>query len=191
MSARRWRVLFDPDATAEDLAHATKAARDIGEQAIARLRRDGINREQLYACKAEGRDGTRLPGCVKIYLPPPDGRCGIGSRAAHRRARSVSVLPGVRCPPPAARLPAPQRLPGRGSATAPTRRISAHRRFVKPRPTGSDAAPGARQPGFSRDRCPRVGRAGVARAVDSAPLRHRSGRRAGRGGLSQSGRRSR
>ena len=76
-SARRYRVLFDPDAIAEDLAHSTKAARQIGEQAITRLQRDGITRQQLFACKAEERDGTRLPGCVKTYLPQPDGRCGM------------------------------------------------------------------------------------------------------------------
>lgn len=77
MSSRRWRVAFDPGAIAEDLAHATKAVRQIGEQAVARLDRDGIVREQLYACKADGRDGTRLPGCVKTYLPWPGGRCGM------------------------------------------------------------------------------------------------------------------
>lgn len=77
MSARRYRVIFDPDAIAEDLAHATRAAREIGERAVARLQRDGITREQLHACNAEERDGTRLPGCVKTYLPQPDGRCGI------------------------------------------------------------------------------------------------------------------
>jgi hypothetical protein len=76
-AARRYRVLFDPDAIAEDLEHATKAARQIGEQAVTRLSRDGITKEQLYACKAQERDGTRLAGCVKTYLPWPDGRCGM------------------------------------------------------------------------------------------------------------------
>ncbi|MGN6276976.1 MAG: hypothetical protein ACTHNP_13760 [Solirubrobacterales bacterium] len=28
------------------------------------------------ACQAEGRDGTRLGGCVKPYIPWPDGRFG-------------------------------------------------------------------------------------------------------------------
>jgi hypothetical protein len=28
------------------------------------------------ACQAEGRDGTRLGGCVKTYIPWPDGRFG-------------------------------------------------------------------------------------------------------------------
>jgi hypothetical protein len=70
-AARRYRVIFDPDAIAEDLAHATKAVREIGEQAVTRLGRDGITRENLYACEAEARDGTRLPRFVKTYLPWP------------------------------------------------------------------------------------------------------------------------
>jgi hypothetical protein len=87
-TVRRYRVLFDPDAIAEDLAHATKAARQIGEQAVDRLKRDGISRAQLFACKAEERDGTRLPGCVKTYLPWPDGRCGMVFELASTRTAS-------------------------------------------------------------------------------------------------------
>ena len=77
MTARRYRVLFAPDAIAEDLEHATTAARKIGETAVARLGVDGIAADQLISCKAEGRDGTELPGCVKTYLPWPAGRCGM------------------------------------------------------------------------------------------------------------------
>jgi hypothetical protein len=77
VSARRFRVVFDSDAITEDLAHATKAAREIGERAVRRLERDGITSEQLHACKAEERDGTHLPSCVKTYLPQPAGRCGM------------------------------------------------------------------------------------------------------------------
>jgi hypothetical protein len=70
-------VIFDPDAIAEDLAHATPAARQIGQEAVQHLGREGILREQLRPCRAEERDGTRLPGCVKTYLPAPAGRCGM------------------------------------------------------------------------------------------------------------------
>jgi hypothetical protein len=28
-------------------------------------------------CEAEGRDGTRLPACFKVYLPEPDGKFGM------------------------------------------------------------------------------------------------------------------
>lgn len=31
----------------------------------------------LRNCDAEGRDGTSLSGCVKVYLPPPAGRFGM------------------------------------------------------------------------------------------------------------------
>ena len=30
----------------------------------------------LRRCEAEARDGTRLGGCVKHYIPQPDGRWG-------------------------------------------------------------------------------------------------------------------
>jgi len=30
----------------------------------------------LRPCDAEARDGTRLGGCVKLYIPQPDGRWG-------------------------------------------------------------------------------------------------------------------
>lgn len=29
----------------------------------------GIPKSRLMACRAEGRDGTRLGGCVKTYIP--------------------------------------------------------------------------------------------------------------------------
>ena len=74
-------------------------------------------------CQAEGRDGTRLGGCVKTRVPWPDGRWGIvlvpiatrdgTTRAARARLR--------RTPPD--RTLAPERLPGRPPATA--RRLNA------------------------------------------------------------------
>lgn len=107
MSARRYRVLFAPDAIAEDLAHATAAARQIGQAARARLERDGITREQLHPCKAEERDGTRLPGCVKTYLPPPDGRCGMVMqlRVDEHGPLLFCLAFGIRHPPRDSRRP--------------------------------------------------------------------------------------
>jgi hypothetical protein len=46
------------------------------------LERDGAPIEQLRACHAEGRDGTRLGGCLKLYVPPPAGPWGIVFRFA-------------------------------------------------------------------------------------------------------------
>ena len=103
-----YRVIFDPDTIAEDLAHATKAAREIGEQAVARLQRDGIPKDLIYACNAEGQDGTRLPGCAKTYLPAPDGRCGMvfalrGDEHGHPFMFCLAF--GVRHPPRDSRRP--------------------------------------------------------------------------------------
>ena len=70
-------VGFDEDALEEDLAHLSGSA----EEALRAFhkgvqRRGGIPRSRLMACQAEGRDGTRLRGCVKTYIPWPDGRFG-------------------------------------------------------------------------------------------------------------------
>jgi hypothetical protein len=70
-------VGFDDDALAEDLEHLPAAA----EEALRVFRKTaqregGIPHSKLMACQAEGRDGTRLPGCVKTYIPWPAGRFG-------------------------------------------------------------------------------------------------------------------
>lgn len=31
----------------------------------------------LRRCDPEGRDGTKLPACFKVYLPAPDGKFGM------------------------------------------------------------------------------------------------------------------
>lgn len=70
-------VGFDTDAVAEDLEHLPAAAEEVLRAFRKTLRREGgIPRSKLRACQAEGRDGTRLPGCVKTYIPWPDGRFG-------------------------------------------------------------------------------------------------------------------
>lgn len=68
---------FDDDALAEDLNRLPASA----EVALRSFRKEvrrggGVPRSRLMACQAEGRDGTRLGGCVKTYLPWPDGRFG-------------------------------------------------------------------------------------------------------------------
>jgi hypothetical protein len=70
-------VGFDDDALTEDLERLPVSA-EIALRAFRKeLRRDGgIGRSRLMACQAEGRDGTRLGGCVKTYIPWPDGRFG-------------------------------------------------------------------------------------------------------------------
>ena len=56
--------------------HATEAARKAIERAIAHLSADGVPVGALRPCDAEARDGTRLGGCTKLYIPQPDGRWG-------------------------------------------------------------------------------------------------------------------
>jgi hypothetical protein len=68
---------FDDDALAEDLDRLPASA----EVALRSFRKEvrrggGVPRSRLMACQAEGWDGTRLGGCVKTYVPWPDGRFG-------------------------------------------------------------------------------------------------------------------
>jgi len=60
----------------DDLARANKAGRAAIELMIQRLKADGAPAAWLKRCDAEARDGTRLPGCVKLYIPQPIGRWG-------------------------------------------------------------------------------------------------------------------
>jgi hypothetical protein len=73
----RFSVRFDDEAFAEDLAHATHAGRRVAHVERERLEHDGILVAELQACESEARDGTRLPGCVKSYLPQPQGGWGM------------------------------------------------------------------------------------------------------------------
>jgi len=75
-------VRFDALAWAEDLARSTEAGRGAGIAARRRYERGGVPRSELRPCDPEGRDGTRLPNCVKAYVPHPDGRFRIVFRAA-------------------------------------------------------------------------------------------------------------
>ncbi|HET8814978.1 MAG TPA: hypothetical protein VFM51_08480 [Solirubrobacterales bacterium] len=70
-------VGFDDDALREDLAHLSASAEEALRLFHKEVRRlGGIPKSRLMACQAEGRDGTRLGGCVKTYIPWPDGRFG-------------------------------------------------------------------------------------------------------------------
>jgi hypothetical protein len=75
-------VAFDDLAWQDDLSRATGSARRIGEETRSRLEREGQSVDALFACDADARDGTSLPGCVKVYLPPPSGPLGFVYRIA-------------------------------------------------------------------------------------------------------------
>jgi hypothetical protein len=65
----RYAVRFD-----DLLFGATQAGQRVSRQARRRLEGDGASPRELAPCQAEHREGTRLPHCVKTYLPEPGGR---------------------------------------------------------------------------------------------------------------------
>src|SRR3954464_2640662 len=68
---------FDAEAFREDESRATPAARAAHEAARRDYEARGIPRSLLRPCDAESRDGTELPQCLKVYLPPPAGPFGM------------------------------------------------------------------------------------------------------------------
>jgi len=74
---RRARAQFDVDAWDEDLGRATPTGRKAAEAARREYEQRGIPIAQLRRVAEHGSDGTELPDCAKVYLPPPDGRFGM------------------------------------------------------------------------------------------------------------------
>jgi hypothetical protein len=71
-------VEFDEYAIAEDLSHHPPVAHTALELFRREVERDGgLSSSRLKRCAEEGRDGTRLAGCVKTYIPWPTGRFGL------------------------------------------------------------------------------------------------------------------
>lgn len=64
------------DELAEDLTHATEAARAAIKAVVDELRDGGAPVDWLRPCEAEARDGTELADCVKLYIPRPAGQWG-------------------------------------------------------------------------------------------------------------------
>lgn len=86
-------VAFDEMAWHEDLRRATGSAKRIGEETRSRLEREGQAIDALFACDEEARDGTSLPGCVKVYLPPLGGPLGLVFRLAKGETDgSISII---------------------------------------------------------------------------------------------------
>ncbi|MGE5335940.1 MAG: hypothetical protein ACM3JL_00785 [Nitrososphaerota archaeon] len=73
----RFPARFDADAFREDMARATPAGQRTAESAKRGYEADGVPFSDLRPCDEEGRDGTALPRCFKVYLPPPVGRFGM------------------------------------------------------------------------------------------------------------------
>ncbi|MGD9734481.1 MAG: hypothetical protein AB7V58_02550 [Solirubrobacterales bacterium] len=85
-------VGFDDDGLDEDLAHLPASAEEALRGFQKELRRlGGLPKSRLMACQAEGRDGTRLGGCIKTYIPWPDGRLGAVFIAVTHPNRPVAL----------------------------------------------------------------------------------------------------
>lgn len=97
----RFEVWVVDEVLGEDLVRCTPAARAAIEPMVATLRDEGAPREWLLRCEEEGQDGTRLKGCVKLYIPQPAGQWGAvlaGDKEATKPAL-VLIAVGERHPP--------------------------------------------------------------------------------------------
>jgi hypothetical protein len=77
-------VRINPDTWAQEVDRYRKGAapRLAAERERRCLERDGIGLSVLERCAAEGEDGTRLEGLVKVYVPirdaaPSERPCGF------------------------------------------------------------------------------------------------------------------
>ncbi|HEX5309761.1 MAG TPA: hypothetical protein VFW38_11860 [Solirubrobacteraceae bacterium] len=98
---------------------STPAGRQAAEVARRDYERGGVPIEHLRRVQEHGRDGTVLPDCAKVYLPPPTGRFGMIFRAimVEDGPRLAFLAFGVRHHPQDSRRPtvyqlAHQRLHG-------------------------------------------------------------------------------
>ena len=77
------------------MGHASNAARTAIDLAIQKLGEGGVAVDTLRPCDAEARDGTRLGGCVKHYIPQPDGRWGAVFNIDSEAGKPALVLLAV------------------------------------------------------------------------------------------------
>lgn len=97
-------VGFDEDALTEDLERLPGSAENVLREFRKELRREGgLTKSRLKACHDEGQDGTMLGGCVKTYVPWPDGRFGVVFVAVTHPSRPMALRAfafGIRHHPP-------------------------------------------------------------------------------------------
>lgn len=70
-------VVFDDLAFEDDVRRASNHGQSVAQDTRDAYERDGCPVDSLHACEAEAGDNTRLPRCVKVYLPPPTGKFGM------------------------------------------------------------------------------------------------------------------
>jgi len=71
------RVLFSEGEFGEDTMRSGRAGAKALREARGQFEQDGVEIKVLRRCDPEGRDGTKLPACFKVYLPPPNGKFGM------------------------------------------------------------------------------------------------------------------
>ncbi len=54
-----------------------RAGAETLREARNQFEREGVEIKSLRRCDPEGRDGTKLPACFKVYLPAPNGKFGM------------------------------------------------------------------------------------------------------------------
>jgi hypothetical protein len=78
-AGRRLRAAFPAGVWAADVDArypSSSRARTVADGARREFERDGVPERELQLCEPEGPEGTRLDGCLKLYLPlgPSDPR---------------------------------------------------------------------------------------------------------------------
>lgn len=91
----RFEVRAVDEVLAEDLVRCTPAARAAIEPIVAKLCDEGAPRDWLLRCEEEGQDGTRLKGCVKLYIPQPAGQWGAILAGDQEAMKPALVLVAV------------------------------------------------------------------------------------------------
>jgi hypothetical protein len=91
----RFEVRAVDEVLAEDLVRCTPAARATIEPMVAKLCDEGAPRDWLFRCEEEGQDGTRLKGCVKLYIPQPAGQWGAVLAGDEEATKPALVLVAV------------------------------------------------------------------------------------------------
>ena len=113
----RFAARFDPDAFRDDMARTTQAGRDAAEAAKRDYEANGVPYSDLRPCNPEHRDGTKLPQCLKVYLPPPVGRFGMIFRFAVVDDNPLLEYLRLRRPPPSGSVERPHGLRHRPPAS--------------------------------------------------------------------------
>jgi hypothetical protein len=95
-------VVFDDALFEADLQRASELGAEAAGAARKRFENGGVPRDELRLCQAEGTEGSQLPSCLKVYLPPSAGRFGMVFQLeiVDDRAQLRYIAFGVRHHPP-------------------------------------------------------------------------------------------